>query len=119
MKESCLHLFIYWTYLFGGTFAFFYRAMDKDSKTIGTIPVNQSTAPFNAFGHKMQEERARAIIKSKICGIIKDLCKQQPPKTTITRIKPPETSPSPNVPTPNINISLVFSEPSGMSLFVS
>jgi hypothetical protein len=53
MKESCLHLFIYWTYLFGGTFAFFYRAMDKDSKTIGTNPVNQSTAPFNAFGQKM------------------------------------------------------------------
>jgi hypothetical protein len=54
--------------------------MDKDSKTIGTNPVNQSTAPFNAFGQKMQQEIARAKIKSKICGIIKDLCKQPPPK---------------------------------------
>lgn len=55
MKESCLHLFIYWTYLFGGTFAFFYRAMDKDSKTLGTNSVNQSTAPFDAFGQKNAE----------------------------------------------------------------
>lgn len=119
MKQLWFSLFIYFTCIRGGTLTrTWFRAMNKNSKNSNST-TDELSSPFKAFGRQLDEEIAKTKIKMRMCGYLKQLCKTTiDRKPLITTVNPRETTtnaatePTSST-TSNINISLVFSEPSG------
>ncbi|XP_071154891.1 uncharacterized protein [Mytilus edulis] len=121
MKQLWFSLFIYFTCIRGGTLTrTWFRAMNKNSKNSNST-TDELSSPFKAFGRQLDEEIAKTKIKMRMCGYLKQLCKTTiDRKPLITTVNPRETTTNaatePTSSTAsNINISLVFSEPSEYS----